>query len=64
MPMTLKDIEDYDRKDMLRVEHIHWAIVHEVRDLKQWNNALTLLTSYLAPVIIASEKAVAAAAAA
>ncbi|KAF9150167.1 hypothetical protein BG015_008024 [Linnemannia schmuckeri] len=52
MPMTLKDIEDYDRKDMLRV-----------RDLKQWDNALTLLTSYLAPVIIASEKAAAAAAA-
>ncbi|KAF8946588.1 hypothetical protein BGZ47_000116 [Haplosporangium gracile] len=62
MPMTLKDIEDYDRKDMLRVEHIHWAITHEVRDLKQWDNALTLLTSYLAPVIIASEKAASAAA--
>ncbi|KAK3813674.1 MAG: hypothetical protein JOS17DRAFT_779325 [Linnemannia elongata] len=64
MPMTLKDIEDFDRKDMLRVEHIHWAITNEVRDLKQWNNALTLLTSYLAPVIIASEKAAATAAAA
>lgn len=64
MPMTLKDIEDFDRKDMLRVEHIHWAITNEVRDLKQWNNALTLLTSYLAPVIIASEKAAAASAAA
>ncbi|KAG9070287.1 hypothetical protein KI688_009624 [Linnemannia hyalina] len=63
MPMTLKDVEDYDRKDMLRVEHIHWAITHEVRELKQWNNALTLLTSYLAPVVIASEKAAAAAAA-
>ncbi|KAG0279285.1 hypothetical protein BGZ95_001707 [Linnemannia exigua] len=62
MPMTLKDIEDYDRKDMLRVEHIHWAITNEVRNLKNWENALTLLTSYLAPVIIASEKAVAAAA--
>ncbi|KAF9145854.1 hypothetical protein BGX30_006337 [Mortierella sp. GBA39] len=64
MPMTLKDVEDYDRKDMLRVEHIHWAITHEVRELKQWNNALTLLTSYIAPVVIASEKAAAAAAAA
>ncbi|KAF9103466.1 hypothetical protein BGX29_003333 [Mortierella sp. GBA35] len=61
MPMTLKDIEDYERKDMLRVEHIHWAITNEVRDLKNWDNALTLLTSYLAPVIIASEKAAAAA---
>lgn len=64
MPMTLKDIEDYDRSNMLRVEHIHLAIVHEVRELKQWDNALTLLTSYLAPVMIASEKAIAAAAAA
>ncbi|KAK3844692.1 MAG: hypothetical protein J3R72DRAFT_488410 [Linnemannia gamsii] len=62
MPLTLKDIEDYDRKDMLRVEHIHWAITNEVRDLKNWENALTLLTSYLAPVVLASEKAVAAAA--
>ncbi|KAF9128972.1 hypothetical protein BGW39_004584 [Mortierella sp. 14UC] len=64
MPLTLKDIEDYDRKDMLRVEHIHWAIINEVRDLRNWENALTLLTSYLAPVIIASEKAVAASTAA
>ncbi|KAF9928515.1 hypothetical protein FBU30_002314 [Linnemannia zychae] len=61
MPMTLKDVEDYERKDLLRVEHIHWAITNEVRNLKNWDNALTLLTNYLAHVIIASEKAVAAA---
>ncbi|KAF8984942.1 hypothetical protein BGZ46_006429 [Entomortierella lignicola] len=58
MYMTLKLVERYDPK-LLRIYHIHDAILNEVRDEGNWDGALTLFSTYLAPIIIASQKALA-----
>ncbi|KAG0209190.1 hypothetical protein BGX28_010477 [Mortierella sp. GBA30] len=56
MPMSLSSLQAY-KPEEIRVEHIHFAILQEVRDEPNWANSLTLFTDYLAPVILASQKA-------
>ncbi|KAG0329460.1 hypothetical protein BGZ99_001846 [Dissophora globulifera] len=58
MPHSLSDIES-TAPQILRIENIHEAIVEEVRENQNWENAYTLFTHYLAPVILASERAAA-----
>ncbi|KAF9164254.1 hypothetical protein BGX21_000993 [Mortierella sp. AD011] len=63
MRLTLEEIESYNLSSAERIKifHLHHAIVTEVRDNRNWNSALKLFTTYLAPIIVASQKAVAAA---
>ncbi|KAF9115856.1 hypothetical protein BGX27_006097 [Mortierella sp. AM989] len=48
-------------RENLGIDHVHSAIIYEVRDGRNWDNALKLFTTYLAPVVLASQKAAAAA---
>ncbi|KAG0350082.1 hypothetical protein BGZ54_004024, partial [Gamsiella multidivaricata] len=63
MPTFLMDIENWP-PETLRLDHIHYAITNEARDSKNWDNALKLFTHYLAPLVVAAQKATAAAASA
>ncbi|GJJ72187.1 hypothetical protein EMPS_04544 [Entomortierella parvispora] len=55
MPINLHDIEKFD-ETRLRIRHLHFAITEEARQLKNWINAMAIFTSYLAPLILASQK--------
>ncbi|KAF9179117.1 hypothetical protein BGZ50_007214 [Haplosporangium sp. Z 11] len=56
MPLSLESIRTFN-PHVLRIEHIHYALIYEVRDVSNWDNALTLFTDYIAPIILASQKA-------
>ncbi|KAF9356504.1 hypothetical protein BGX26_005158 [Mortierella sp. AD094] len=63
MYLTLQNIEssNLSSPEMIKIYHLHHAIVTEVRDENNWDNALKLFTTYLAPIVVASQKAAAAA---
>ncbi|KAF8924026.1 hypothetical protein BGZ58_002258 [Dissophora ornata] len=56
MPSNLQEIESRG-SEHIRIENLHWAITNEVREDQNWENAYKLFSVYLAPVILASQKA-------
>ncbi|KAI9240686.1 MAG: hypothetical protein BYD32DRAFT_407798 [Podila humilis] len=54
--LSLGDIEEIETKRAATLIELHSAIVQEVREAKNWDNAWTLFSDYLCPAIVLGQE--------